>query len=157
MIATAKRPEAPTDDKRWRIVETTMRRHGYSRNALIETLHSVQDGFGFLDLPSLRFVAASLHVPLSAVFGVATFYQHSCIICTGTACYIKRATELLEHIKHTYGIGDGETTEDQKVSLLTARCLGTCSMAPAAVFDGEIKGEVTETDIDKRLEGWKAS
>src|ERR1700683_121986 len=97
----------PSDDKRWKIVNGTMRRHGYSRNALIETLHAVQKSFGYLDHESLRFVAHSLRVPLSKAFGVATFYhffslkpagEHSCVVCLGTACYIKGAGRLFAGI-----------------------------------------------------------
>ena len=91
-------PKPPTDDKRWRIVEATMRRQGYDTHALIEALHSAQQAFGFLDEPTMRYVAASLRVPLSKVYGVATFYhyftlkpqgKHACVVCLGTACYIK--------------------------------------------------------------------
>jgi bidirectional [NiFe] hydrogenase diaphorase subunit len=75
MPLTSKKPPLPSEDKRWRIVNGTMRRHGYARDALIETLHTVQESFGFLDKVSLRFVADSLRVPLSQAYGVATFYH----------------------------------------------------------------------------------
>src|SRR5205085_10120218 len=65
----------PSTDKRWRLVGATMRRHGYTPDALIETLHTVQESFGYLDDESLRYAAASLRVPLSRVYGVATFYH----------------------------------------------------------------------------------
>lgn len=66
------KPPLPDEDKRWKLVNATMRRNGYADHALIETLHSVQDAFGFLDETSLHFVAASLDLPLSKVYGVAT-------------------------------------------------------------------------------------
>ncbi len=69
------KPKAPTDDKRWKMVDVTMRRNGYTHHALIETLHSVQDAFGFLDDDSMSYVAESLGLPLSKVYGVATFYH----------------------------------------------------------------------------------
>ena len=65
----------PSDDKRWRIVNATMRRYGYKPQALIETLHAVQESFGFLDDESLSFVARRLNVPMSKAYGVATFYH----------------------------------------------------------------------------------
>jgi hypothetical protein len=73
----SERPPLPSDDKRWRIVNGTMRKNGYSRNALIETLHTVQASFGFLDMPAIKFVAQSLRVPLSQAYGVVTFYTSS--------------------------------------------------------------------------------
>lgn len=91
-------PTLSADEKRWRIVTATMRRNGFAPDALIETLHCVQSAFGYLDDTALRFVAHELHVPQSLVYGVATFYHaftlkpeghHRCILCQGTACYIK--------------------------------------------------------------------
>ena len=66
---------APSADRRWRIVEATMRRHGHQSHALIETLHTVQEAFGYLDKAALQYVAAALRVPLSRAYGVATFYH----------------------------------------------------------------------------------
>ena len=63
----------PSEDKRWKIVQGTMRRHGHTPNALIEVLHTVQECFGFLTDDGLKFVAESLKVPYSKVYGVATF------------------------------------------------------------------------------------
>jgi bidirectional [NiFe] hydrogenase diaphorase subunit len=156
-------PPLPSEDKRWRIVNGTMRRHGYSRNALIETLHTVQQSFGYLDEESLKFVARSLRVPLSQAFGVATFYhffslkppgEHTCLICTGTACYIKGAAQLVARAEKFLTVKSGETTPDGKVSLLTARCLGSCSLAPVAVLDGELSANENGEELQKQLEGW---
>ncbi len=68
-------PQLPSADKRWKIVEATARRHGREPHALIETLHTVQESFGYLDETALRFVAATLRLPLSRVYGAATFYH----------------------------------------------------------------------------------
>jgi bidirectional [NiFe] hydrogenase diaphorase subunit len=155
------KPPLPSDDKRWKLVNATMRRNGYAGHALIETLHSVQDAFGFLDEGSLRFVAASLDLPLSKVFGVATFYhlftlkpkgRHSCVVCTGTACYIKGAGMLVERLQHRYDINPGETTEDDRLSLLTARCVGACGLAPAIVIDGDVLGKLDSESLISKLE-----
>jgi len=153
----------PSDDKRWRIVEGTMRRHGRESDALIEVLHTVQETFGFLDEPALRFVAQSLRLPLSKVYGVATFYhffslkpkgEHTCVVCTGTACYIKGAPAILKGLEEAAELHPGETTPDNKVSLLTARCLGSCGLAPAVVFDGDVIGRVEAKDAAQRVQRW---
>jgi bidirectional [NiFe] hydrogenase diaphorase subunit len=153
----------PSDDKRWRLVNATMRRHGYEPAALIETLHTVQEAFGFIDDGSMRFVAHQLHVPLSRAYGVATFYnfftlkpqgEHSCVVCLGTACYIKGAPKILSEIEQLTSIKPGGTTEDNKVSLLVARCLGTCGLAPAAVFDGEVAGKLSPCDAVTKIKEW---
>jgi bidirectional [NiFe] hydrogenase diaphorase subunit len=69
------RPALPSQDKRWKIVDAKMRRYGYQSNALIESLHAVQQSFGYLDKEALLFLAGALHVPPSKVYGVATFYN----------------------------------------------------------------------------------
>lgn len=120
-------PSPPSEDKRWRLVDATMRRHGRQSHALIESLHTVQESFGYLDEEALQYVAAVLRVPLSQVYGVATFYhfftlkpqgEHTCVVCTGTACYIKGAASILAAIAHAEDVKPGETTEDGKLSLL---------------------------------------
>ncbi|NCA69679.1 MAG: bidirectional hydrogenase complex protein HoxE [Sphingobacteriia bacterium] len=155
------KPPLPSDDKRWKLVNATMRRNGYAGHALIETLHSVQDAFGFLDEGSLRFVAASLDLPLSKVYGVATFYhlftlkpkgRHACVVCTGTACYIKGAGALVERLRERYDIQPGETTADGRLSLLTARCVGACGLAPAVVVDGNVLGKLDAPSLVEQLE-----
>ena len=161
MPTTRPKPAAPSDDKRWKLVNATMRRNGYADHALIEALHSVQDAFGFLDDTAMTFVAESLDLPLSKVYGVATFYhlfmlkpkgRHACVVCTGTACYIKGAGGLTDGIEERYGVAPGETTEDDRLSVLTARCVGACGLAPAVVVDGDVLGKLTLDGLLARLE-----
>ncbi len=163
MQAYAATISPPSDDKRWRIVEGTMRRHGNAPDALIEVLHTVQESFGYLDNDALRFVSQKLRLPLSKVFGVATFYhfftlkpqgEHTCVVCCGTACYIKGSSALLQSVEEMTRIQPGETTADGKVSLLTARCLGSCGLAPAVVFDGEVAGKVETGQVQQRIARW---
>ncbi len=158
-----KKPPHPTEDKRWRIVDTTMRHSGFAGHGLIEALHSVQEAFGFLDDGALSYVARSLGIPLSKVYGVATFYhfftlkpkgEHSCVVCTGTACYIKGANLLLEEFEKQYDLLPGNTTKDEKLTLLSARCLGACGLAPAVVFDSEVAGNVDQKALNEKIKGW---
>lgn len=155
--------DLPSEDKRWRIVMATMRKHGFTPDALIETLHSAQEAFGFLDEIALRYVAQSLGIPLSRVYGVATFYnlftlkpqgKHTCVVCLGTACYIKGGPQILSALEDTTGIHKGETTPDKEVSLMVARCLGACGLAPACVFDGEVVGKLDPCDAVSRVKEW---
>jgi bidirectional [NiFe] hydrogenase diaphorase subunit len=159
------KPAPPNQDKRWRLVDATMRRLGLQSRGLIETLHTVQEAFGYLDEDALRYVAASLRVPVSRAYGVATFYhfftlkpagEHTCVICMGTACYIKGAPQLLDAMQRDLHLAPGETTPDGKVSLLTARCLGSCGLAPAVVYDHEVAGKVTPQAMREHLGKWKS-
>lgn len=140
------RPNPPSDDKRYKTLIREMKKHGYKRNSLIQVLHTAQETFGFLEEEVMKFTAESLQLPLSKVYGVATFYhffnmkpmgENTCIICTGTACYIKGAGEIMAKIEEEFGIPDGETTPDNKLTAMSARCFGCCNLAPAAIMNGE--------------------
>lgn len=143
-------------EDRYKVVEKTMKRLGYERDSLIETLHSAQEVFGYLNIEILNFIAKKLRLPCSKVYGVASFYQyfklkasgkHTCIVCTGTTCYIKGSEKLLKAIEDKFNIKSGETTEDNNLTLLTARCFGSCTLAPAIAFEsfeGEILGNLNE-------------
>ena len=153
------------DDKKWKMIDARIRRRGNSADALIEVLHAVQEAFGFLEPDVLAYVGNALGVPPSRVYGVATFYslfmlkpqgEHTVVVCTGTACYINHASALLGRIHDRLDIKPGETSEDGLVSLLNARCLGACSMAPAVVVDGSVQGRVTPEGVDLILEGLKS-
>ena len=157
-------PPPPSDDKRWKIVNGAMRKNGFARHALIETLHTVQSSFGYLDDDAIRFVARSLRVPLSQAYGVVTFYhyfilkppgKHTVTQCAGTACYIKGAAKLMEAAEQRLGIAKGQTTPDGKISLLMARCVGACSRAPVTLCDGEVRGEMTCNQMLEQLERWE--
>lgn len=152
---------APSDDKRWRIIDARMRRLGYSSDALIEVLHTAQEAFGYLDAETLAYVGDALGVPPSRTYGVATFYsyftlkpqgEHTCVVCTGTACYINGAGGILKRIESDLGVKPGETTSDNKISILTARCLGACGLAPAIVVDDNVQGKLDPDAVMSHLE-----
>ncbi len=163
MLLQADRPPLPSTDKRWKLVDATVRRHGYEGHSLIECLHTVQETFGYIDETALKYVASALRMPLSKALGVATFYhfftlkpqgKHTCVVCMGTACYIKGANESLASIEKKYDVKAGQTTEDGNLSVLTARCLGSCGLAPAFVFDGEVAGKLDSPAVLQRLGKW---
>jgi bidirectional [NiFe] hydrogenase diaphorase subunit len=138
-----------------------MRRLGNRPDALIEAFHSTQEAFGHIDDEALRYVGESLSVPPSKVFGVATFYHyfrlkpqgdHTCVVCTGTACYIDGALDILAAIRAKLDVEPHGVTTDGRLSLLTGRCFGSCSLAPAAIVDGEVVGRVERDEFVERLE-----
>ena len=150
-------------DKRYKILETQMKRHQFKQDALIEVLHKAQELFGFLDNDLMTFVAQHLKLPPSRVFGVATFYHffnlkpkgaHSCVICMGTACYVKGADKVVAALESYAKIKAGETTPDGKLSLATARCIGACGIAPAVVYDGAVTAKQTPELSLAMVKGW---
>jgi len=152
-------------DNRQKMLEATMKRYQYQPDALIEVLHTAQELYGFLDLDLLTKVAVDLKLPPSHVYGVATFYhffslkpkgEHTCVVCMGTACYVKGAAAILSALEAEAGIKSGETTPDNKVSIVTARCLGACGIAPAVVFDGTVGGFATPESAAAKVKEWLA-
>jgi bidirectional [NiFe] hydrogenase diaphorase subunit len=153
----------PSGDRRFKLLEVAMKRLQHRQDALIEVLHTAQGLFGYLELDLLHFVASHLKLPLSRVYGVATFYhfftlkpkgEHSCVVCTGTACYVKGADALLAAVGKAADVEPGETTADGRLSLLTARCLGACGIAPAVVVDGTVMGHQSPQGLLEHLKGW---
>lgn len=148
-------------DNRYKIIEKNMKKLGYERSSLIEILHKTQEIFGYLDKNTLRFVAKRLKLPLSKVYGVATFYnffrltpkgKHTTIICTGTACYVKGADDILKLFEKRFSIKSGETTSDDLLSILTARCVGSCSLAPLIVIDNNTIGNITLDEVKMEMD-----
>lgn len=142
----------PSGDPRFKLIDRTLKRFSYQQDALIEVLHTAQEAFGFLESDLLIYVARQLKLPPSWVYGVATFYhffslephgEHTCIVCMGTACYVKRAAEIVAALQAAYALEPGQTTPDGKLSLNVARCLGSCGLAPVLVLDGEVVARET--------------
>jgi bidirectional [NiFe] hydrogenase diaphorase subunit len=153
-------------DKRFKILEVQMKKHQFRHDALIEILHKAQELFGYLEDDLLLFIAYKLKLPPSRVFGVATFYhfftlkpqgQHTCVVCLGTACYVKGADKVIAAIQDRLKIKPGETTADNKVSLLTARCIGACGIAPAVVYDGTVTPRATSEAALEHIKKWVTS
>jgi bidirectional [NiFe] hydrogenase diaphorase subunit len=150
-------------DARFELLEATLKRHQYRQDALIEVLHAAQKLFGFLEPALLRFVAQQLKLPPSRVYGVATFYhlftleprgRHTCIVCTGTACYVKGANQLLAAVSQAVGVEPGQTTPNGELTLRTVRCLEPCGIAPVAVLDGTVHGHETPEALVEQVKGW---
>lgn len=150
-------------DKRFKILEVQMKKHQFRHDALIEVLHKAQELFGYLDDDLLLFISYKLKLPPSRVYGVATFYhlftfkpkgEHTCVVCLGTACYVKGAEQIINAVQENLKIKSGETTADNKVSLLTARCIGACGIAPAVVYDGTVTPRATPESTLEKIKEW---
>jgi bidirectional [NiFe] hydrogenase diaphorase subunit len=155
--------EHASGDKRFKILEVHMKKHQFRQDALIEVLHKAQELFGYLEDDLLLFVSSKLKLPPSRVYGVATFYhfftlkpqgEHTCVVCMGTACYVKGADKILSAVEGRARIKPGETTADNRVSLLTARCIGACGIAPAVVYDGKVTPRQTAELAVEQVQKW---
>ena len=142
----------PGDDPRVALLTTQLKKVRYRPDALIDVLHAVQDIYGYLSPEVLTTVADALQLPPSRVMGVATFYHlftfeargdHTCTVCTGTACFVKGADALMAGVSEAYDVAQGATREDGSLSLLEARCIGSCGLAPVALVDGTVVAKAT--------------
>ncbi len=152
--------ELPKSDPRVKLILAKIKKENYRQDALIEILHAAQNAYGYLPLNVLAFITKELKVPPSRVYSTVTFYhffslkskgEHTCLVCTGTACYVKGAQALLDEIENKFHIKPGEVTAGNKLGVQTARCIGACGLAPAVVIDDEVKAKVTTAEIHNMI------
>lgn len=151
LVAAAPQKPAPLED-----VDRALKRFGYQQDALIEVLHIAQEAYGHLSPAVLAHIARQLKLSLSWVYGVASFYHffsfqeapdHTCVVCTGTACYVEGAQDIIKQLEAELGIKVGQTTADGRFNLIDFRCPGSCGQAPVLVLDGELLGRQTPASI----------
>lgn len=133
-------------------------------SCLIAVLHKAQELYGYLGEEVQEFISNSLDIPISKVYGVITFYSYFTIkpkgkyvisICTGTACFVRGAGEILEGFKKRLNIKEGETTSDNLYTLDTVRCIGACGLAPVVTINNKIYGKFNSEKIEIVLNEFK--
>lgn len=134
--------------------------HGRA-GVLVDVLHDIQAAFKYLPDSVLRRVSGELGIPLSRIYGVATFYSHfrftppplnEIKVCTGTACHVRGAPGVLKQFETALGITAGERTSDGWVGLETVSCIGCCALAPALVVNGAVRKGKDVSKIIENLE-----
>jgi NADH:ubiquinone oxidoreductase subunit E len=125
--------------------------------SLIQILNLAQEVYGHLPLELQKFIAVSLDKPLSEISGVITFYSffttkprglHTIRVCLGTACYVRGGKKLIERLQDILNIRVGETTQDGKFTLVIARCIGACGLAPAMMIDSVVYKQVNVNKLE---------
>lgn len=125
---------------------------------LIPILQKVQEQCGFLSEISMREIARFTKVPVSRVYGVATFYaqfrfkpkgENHIMLCRGTACHVKGAARILEEIEKHLHLKEGQTSEDEKFSLESVACIGACSLAPCIMVNDKVEANLTPDKVEK--------
>jgi len=142
-------------------LEEILRRYPREEPSLIQVLQDVQRAYHYLPCEVLERVAEALGVPLSKVFQVSTFYRAFSLtpkgrvvvkVCTGTACHIRGAPQIIDEVRRRLGIGPGETTPDLGVTLETVNCVGACAMAPVVIVNDRYQGGVRPASVGDLLE-----
>ena len=153
-----KKKEHPSGDDRYLAIDRTMKIFKHESDALLEVLNTAQETFGYLSEDLLIYISEHLKVPLSRVYGVATFYasfrlapkgQHEVTLCMGTVCHLKGAGRISEAICEQFNVSPGGTTPDRLFTLQGVNCVGACALAPVMIVDGKYYDGVT---VDSALE-----
>lgn len=134
--------------------------HKGQPGATMPVLQAAQEIFGYLPEEVQIMVAEGLEVPLSEVYGVASFYaqftmnpkgKYQISVCLGTACYVKGAAAVLSAVEQKLGVAPGAITPDGKFSLDSCRCVGACGLAPVLTVNEDVYGKVTVDDVETIL------
>jgi NADH-quinone oxidoreductase subunit E len=132
-------------------LEEILQAYRGQKGVVIPVLQKAQKIYGYLPGEVLRRIAQGLRVPLSRIYGVATFYsqfyltrrgRHIIRQCDGTACHVRGSGRIIEKIEKQLGIKAGETTTDYKVTYEVVYCLGSCGLAPVATVDDTAVGKL---------------
>ena len=132
---------------------------------LINILHKTQGTFGYLPAEVQEVIAEKMNIPAAKVYGVVTFYSYFTMIpkgefpvsiCTGTACYVRGAENVLGEFKKQLQIEVGETSEDGKFSLSCLRCVGACGLAPVVLVGDKTYGRVAPDDVKQIIEEYRS-
>ena len=143
------------------LIKSTCARFKNNGTELINVLHELQHHLGYLPEDVQKMVATELHIPVSKVYGVVSFYsfftmtpkgKYDISICLGTACYVRGGELILEEFKRRLDIGVGKTTVDGLFSLSCLRCVGACGLAPVVTVGDKVYGRVTPQQVRRIID-----
>lgn len=138
--------------QRYEKLDALIKSHQGVKGPLMPVMQQAQDIFGYLPVDVQQIIADGLDVPITDVYGIATFYSHFVLepkgeytigVCMGTACYVKNAQKVLDELAKQLKIEIGKTTEDGKFTLNATRCLGCCGLAPVMMINDDVYGRLT--------------
>ena len=131
---------------------------------LMPVMQRAQDIFGYLPEDVQNIIAKRLDIPVSDVYGVATFYaqfhlepkgKYIISVCLGTACYVKGAQLVLDELEKVLGVPAGSTTPDGLFTLNAPRCLGACGLAPVIMVNDDVYGRLTPDQVAGVIEKYR--
>ena len=146
------------------IVDKILDRYKRKKSALIGILQDTQAEYNYLPQEALLHIRESLKIPLTQIYGIASFYRsfslkprgrHIINVCLGTACHVRRAVRILEEIERNLGIKSGQTTRDSMFTLETVNCLGACALGPLIVVDEQYYGKMTPSKAKRVLRNYR--
>ncbi|NLJ55458.1 MAG: NADH-quinone oxidoreductase subunit NuoE [Firmicutes bacterium] len=141
-------------------VEKLLQEFVGKKGVVVPVLQKIQHEFGYLPRPALEYMAARLRIPVSRVYGVATFYAQFHLqprgkniirVCRGTACHVRGVTKVAEKTKELLGVGVGETTADLKFTYEEVACIGACGLAPVMMVNEQTFGKLAPEKVQAIL------
>ena len=144
-------------------LDLVIAQHKGEQGALMPVLYEAKKIFGFISIDIQERISKGLDIPLSEIYGVASFYstfsdkqkgENIIAVCLGTACYVKGSQKIIDKISKKLNIEVGDTTSDGKFSLVPARCIGACSLAPVVTINADVYGKAKLDDIDSILSNY---
>jgi NADH:ubiquinone oxidoreductase subunit E len=142
-------------------LDTILEEFKGKNGAVIPILQRTQEVYGYLPKEIMVAISERTGIPLSQLMGVATFYaqfrltrrgKHLIRVCDGTACHVRGAPKSVEAIEEALKVKAGGTSEDYKYSMEIVYCLGSCGLAPVAVVNDKVYGQIEPKKIVKQLE-----
>ncbi|MCX6305127.1 MAG: NADH-quinone oxidoreductase subunit NuoE [Bacteroidetes bacterium] len=146
------------DEQDLRLLDPIIAKHKGKKGNLIPLLQGAQELYGFISKAAFDKLSRETGIPLSDMFGVATFYaqfrmspvgKNIIKVCHGTACHVQNAVEITESLEEMLKVKDGETTEDRFFTLESVACLGCCSLAPVMMIGDQTYGKLTGNEAVK--------
>ncbi len=151
-------------DEMWSSIEQILQDNHKKPGSIIAVLRQCQQVVGYLPVELLDYIGRRMNLAPSEVYGIASFYalfslkpkgRHTIKLCLGTACYVKGIKEVISRIEASYGVKEGDTSEDRRFSLEAVRCLGACGLAPVMVVDQDTHGGVSADKVVDILERYQ--
>ncbi len=157
-------PEDIMEKDKYEKLHDAIKAYQNKPGALIPVMNEAQEIFGYLPFEVQKEIANGLNVPLTEIYGIATFYsrftlhpsgKYRVAVCLGTACYVKGSAMILDKVKEKLGIGIDETTSDGKFSLDSTRCLGCCGLAPVMTINDNVYGRLSPDEAEQILDKYQ--
>jgi len=148
--------ETPIIEPRVSDIRAILDRQQNGPSSLLAVREDIQGHYRYWPRESLIMVSERIR----QVYSVATFYnafalkpqgRHRCKVCTGTACHVRGAMQVLDRLEFLLGIKSGETTDDMEYTVDTVNCVGACALGPIVLADGDYEGLMSSAKVDKLL------
>ena len=144
-------------------IDQIIDKYAGEEGVLIQLLLDVQRELNWVPKEVVQRISERLHVPLSQIYRVASFYKsmslkprgkHLVNVCLGTACQVRGGPRLMDRVREVLGINPGETTQDMKFTLERVNCLGCCALGPVMVVDGEYHGKIMPAKAEEIIKSY---